>query len=128
MLENLSQDVGKLLDKRNAFFKKWIQRAGELAGKERELHRSLDPEVTTALKGKRLLVLDEVLKDIGFPDQHLVRDICAGFRITGWLRDSLLFPHRSKPPQYSVDALMRLCKGVSRSIFKSEINDASVGA
>ena len=44
----------------------------------------------------------------------------------------MIFPHRSKPPQYSVDALMRLSKGISRSIFKSvnseEVSDALVGA
>ena len=84
------------------------------------------------LKGKRLLVLEEILEDMGFPDRNLVKDICAGFRITGWLRDSMLFPHRSKPPQYSVDALMRMSKGISRNVFKSvnseENSDASVGA
>ena len=125
-------DVGQLLDKRNAFFKKWIKRAGELSSKEKDLHDSLDPEVAKVLKGKRLLVFEEILNEIGFPDKNLVRDICAGFRITGWLRDSMLFPHRSKPPQYAVDALMRLSKGISRSIFKSvnteEVSDASMGA
>ena len=91
MLENLSPDVGQLLDKRNAFFKKWIKRAGELSSKEKDLHDSLDPEVAKVLKGKRLLVFEEILNEIGFPDKNLVRDICAGFRITGWLRDSMLF-------------------------------------
>ena len=132
VLENLSPDIGKLLDKRNAFFNKWIRRAKELSGKERDLHNSLDPEIAKVLKGKRLLLFEEILKEIDFPDHHLVRDICAGFRITGWLRDSMIFPHRSKPPQYSVDALMRLSKGISRSIFKSvnseEVSDALVGA
>ena len=132
VLENLSKDIGKLLDKRNAFFKKWTRRAQELAAKEKDLHNSLDPEVAKVLKGKRLLLFEEILVDIGFPDRNLVKDICAGFRITGWLRDSTIFPHRSKPPQYSVDALMRLSKGISRSIFKSvnaeEVNDVVVGA
>jgi len=132
VLENLSLDRGKLLDRRNAFFRKWLTRASELASKEKDLHDALDPEVARVLQGKRLLVLEEILNDIGFPDRHLVKDICAGFRITGWLRDSMLFPHRSKPPQYSVDALLRLSKGISRSIFKSvnseEATDASVGA
>ena len=45
---------------------------------------------------------------------------------------SQIFPHRSKPPQYSVDALLRLSKGISRNIFKSvnseDASDASVGA
>ena len=47
------------------------------------------------------------------------------------MRDSILFPQRSKPPQYSVDALLRFLKGLSRSIFESvtfeEAIDASVG-
>ena len=123
---NLTREVGKLLDKRNAFFNKWIKRAGELAEKEKELHGSLDPEIAKVLK------VEEILKEIGFPDKHLVKDICAGFRITGWLRDSLIFPHRSKPPLYSVDALMRMSKGLSRSIFKSvaaeDSSEASTGA
>ena len=74
-----------------------------LSSKEAELHDQLDPEVAKVLKGKRLLLLEEILNEIGFPDKNLVKDICSGFRLTGWLRDSQLFPHRSKPPQYSAD-------------------------
>ena len=115
----------------NTSIRKWLKRASELASKEKDLHDSLDPEVARVLKGKRLLALEEILNDIGFPDRHLVKDICAVFRIIGWLRDSILFPHRSKPPQYSVDALLRFLKGLSRSIFESvnfeETIDASVG-
>ncbi|CAL1164077.1 unnamed protein product [Cladocopium goreaui] len=83
VLENLSPNLGKLLDRRNAFFRKWLKRASELASKEKDLTDALDPEVARVLKGKRLLVLEEILNDIGFPDRHLVKDICAGFRITG---------------------------------------------
>ncbi|CAL1165705.1 unnamed protein product, partial [Cladocopium goreaui] len=116
----------------NAFIRNWLKRASELASKEKDLHHSLDPEVARAQKGKRFLVIEEILNDIGFPDRHLAKDIWAVFLIVGWLRDSIFFPHRSKPPQYSVDALLRFLKGLCRSIFESvnpeEASDAPVGA
>ena len=65
----------------NASIRKWLKRASELASKEKDLHDSLDPEVARVLKGKRLLALEEILNDIGFPDRRLVKDICAVFRI-----------------------------------------------
>ena len=64
-----------------ASIRKWLKRASELASKEKDLHDSLDPEVARVLKGKRLLALEEILNDIGFPDRRLVKDICAVFRI-----------------------------------------------
>ena len=65
----------------NTSIRKWLKRASELASKEKDLHDSLDPEVARVLKGKRLLALEEILNDIGFPDRRLVKDICAVFRI-----------------------------------------------
>ena len=63
-----------------ASIRKWLKRASELASKEKDLHDSLDPldpEVARVLKGKKLLALEEILNDIGFPDRHLVEK--------GWL-------------------------------------------
>ena len=80
-----------------------LQRAGELPSKEAELHDPLDPEAAKVSRGKRLLLLEEILNEIGFPDKNLAKNICSGFRLTGWLRFSQLFPYRSKPPQYSAD-------------------------
>ena len=60
-------------------------------GSERALHSSLNPHCAAVLEGKRLLLFGEMLKDISYPDVHLIDDICEGFRITGWMRDSGCF-------------------------------------
>ena len=85
---------------------------------ERELHNSLEPHLQKVLAGKRLLVLQEILEDLEYPDKSLVSDIKKGFALTGWLPKSGVFPATTKRPSHSMEAAMRLAQGVNHSICK----------
>ena len=110
-------ETSTILANRAAWLKKWTLRAAQLSGAERALHQSLAPHCSAVLKGKRLLLFGEMLRDISYPDTHLVEDICAGFRVTGWLRDSGCFEKLPKQPSLTVTGLLGMSRGLNRSVL-----------
>ena len=70
----------------------------ELKAQESRLHRNLAPHARDVLKGKRLLLFQELLCNMEFPDATLVDDMQAGFRITGWLPDTNTRPTKVVVP------------------------------
>ena len=115
--QNMVGETSTILANRAAWLKKWTLRAAQLSGAERALHQSLAPHCSAVLKGKRLLLFGEMLRDISYPDTHLVEDICAGFRVTGWLRDSGCFEKLPKQPSLTVTGLLGMSRGLNRSVL-----------
>ena len=68
--------------------------------------------------GKRLLLMKEMLQDLGYPDKMLVDEICQGFKLSGWLPKSNVFPSSLKRPARSMDAVRNMAKGLNRNITK----------
>ena len=85
--------------------KSLLQRAQELKLQEHELHLGLEPHARDVLKGKRLLLLKEMLTSMNFGDCSLVYDIMQGFRITGWLPDTKLRPTKVVIPTLTAEDL-----------------------
>ena len=56
---NLNTDLKKVVKERNAWLKKWTDRARQLQSEENKLHDSLKPHCATVLKGKRLLLFGD---------------------------------------------------------------------
>ena len=115
---NLGLADDKLLKRRNAFLKHWVDRAKSLAQDEERLRSQMHPHIQDVLKGKRLLVYKEMLQAVGFPDEHLFHDIIEGFRLTGWMRDSGCFLKIPRPPTLTLEALWRLNRGLQESVLK----------
>ena len=104
-VESLS--CGELASLRCQFLHSLLQRAQELSTLERQLHAGLAPHCRSVLKGKRLLLLGELLTGLGHADVHLVADVCSGFRLTGWLRASRVMEPKLTAPTESADNLWR---------------------
>ena len=94
--------------KRAVFFAKWSKRASELKPREEALMQSGPAHVTDIMKGKNLLLLKEIWDDLEYPDKGLFDDLCNGFKLTGWLPKSGVFPSRIKHPEYVVQTLKTL--------------------
>ena len=88
---NFAGEQYLLMKRRLAYISKWSKRAMELVDQERALHGSLPEHLKGILRGKRLLLMGEMLQDAGYPDQKLVSDICGGFSVSGWLQQSRVF-------------------------------------
>ena len=82
---------------------KWSARAKELSAAEAKLHADLPGHLQHWLKGKRFLLLKEVLTELRFPDENLVDEICSGFTLHGWMTESDVFPKETKRPEYTLE-------------------------
>ena len=121
---NFGGDDYGLAKERAAFVWKWSNRAKELAEDEKRLHESLQPHLQHLLRGKRLLLLKEVLTSLNYPDTTLVDEISAGFTLHGWMQESNVFPKDLKRPEYSLDMVKNMAKGLNQMIF-SQVNATS---
>lgn len=72
--------------------------------------------MSALLRPKRLLLLKEMLEELEYPDVKLCEDISQGFRLSGWLETTGVFPPCVKQPQYSRETLLLLAKGLNMSI------------
>ena len=91
----------QLLRRRCLCLKDLLARATSLQKAEDELHSKMDPGTARVLKGKRLLLLESVLKDVQHPDLTLVQEIIKGFPLTGNAAESQVFVPESlgRPPE-----------------------------
>ena len=98
-------------------------------GRESEVLHSCPEHVEKIMKGKNLQLLREILSDLEYPDKTLVDDLCSGFKLTGWLPKSGVFPGRIKHPEYDVKTLKVLAKGLNKSILaqikNTEVDDVA---
>ena len=69
--QNFAGDLHSLVKERAAYLMKWTTRCKELESEEKLLHCSLEPHLQQVLRGKRLLVFQEMLNDLGYPDEKL---------------------------------------------------------
>ena len=72
--------------------RKWTTRASELGAQEKQLQSSLPHHRHKILRGKRFLVLKEMLSEMKFPDETLVDDIIRGFDSVGTAGGEGLLP------------------------------------
>ena len=122
--EVLSENFGDKLKEydltkhRANFLWKWSNRAKELAEDEQKLHDGLPEHLRLLLKGKRLLLLKEVLTDLQYPDVGVVDEIASGFTLHGWMVESHVFPKETKRPEYTLDMVKSMAKGLNKMIYK----------
>ena len=128
--QNFSEEPYKVIKERATFLKRWTHRCKELEAREKTLHNSLDPHLKEVLQGKRLLLMKEMLQDLGYPDTTLVDEICQGFKLSGWLPKSNVFPSSLERPARSMDAVRNMAKGLNRNITKqvASVQDAELAA
>ena len=88
----LSTGVAATRARRDSTLDKWQRWATELADEEAELHRSLHPSVAQAMKGKRMLLLRRILRDLHIPGaDRLFNLLKSGFPLVGPMEASGLF-------------------------------------
>eukprot|EP00435_Cladocopium_sp_Y103_P073476 s702_g43.t2 len=105
ILGNFHRPPHQLAKKRVDFIKKYTAIAKQLKPDELKLRLSMPPHIRKIMYGKRIALLGKMLADLDFPDTELVNDIARGFKLSGWMPDSNLFPRQVKAPKLTVDAL-----------------------
>ena len=91
----------------------------------------MPPHVRRVLQGKRLRLLEDLLRSIDYPDRHLCEDVRQGFSLTGWMRPSGDMESRLEPPCLSKQDLLRTSGArnqemwnLCRSTGSAELDDA----
>ena len=97
---NLTLGLVELAKHRIKTLDSWMQKARALQMRERDLHKKLNPKVARILKGKRLLVLEELAKDIGWPDERIHQELREGFKLTGRSPPSYIFKQEFSSGQH----------------------------
>jgi hypothetical protein len=106
-----------------------LSRAKELASDERKRKFNCDDIVKKVNSKKRLCLFKELLRSIDHPDLDIVEDLDKGFKLTGWLPPSNLFPKLSSPPQISTLTLESLgpCLNIA-AVNRCERNSSNENA
>ena len=110
LLENFREEQFELSKKRLDFIRKWSNRARELNDDEAKYHYSLPKHLQVILKGKRLLLLKEILQEIDYPDRDLVK------HISGWLPKSGIFPPELRRPEHDIETVKIMARGLNKMI------------
>ena len=115
--ENLFMDAAELSLLRCKELLKWTNRAAALTEAERKLKSEMPQHLSRLMKNKRLLLFQEMLESVGYPDRNLVRDISRGFRLTGWQEQTKVFPSCVKWPQFDLETLKKMAPGLNKVIL-----------
>ena len=125
LFEQLVSSPTDLCKARLLKMQRWRDRAKELEPFEAKLREAMHPQVRQVLAGKRLCLLEEMAKDIQWPDTELFAEIRSGFRLVGCLKPSGVFRVGGALGALSEDELMQQ-SAVRKADLLSKIAQAKV--
>eukprot|EP00435_Cladocopium_sp_Y103_P002221 s3673_g1.t1 len=95
---------------RTQTLKFWLKRSLELKEPETQLHEALHPNVAAVLKGKRILLWEEMLKAIKYGDMGVVDEFKRGATLTVPAEVTGLWPKKFTPANLTASALLSMAK------------------
>ena len=98
----------ELTSSRAKSLKFWIERAKELSESEAAFQASLHPGVRAVLRGKRLLLFQEMLKQASYYDMDVCNELTQGATLTGEAPRSGLWPSKFTPASMTEQELMKV--------------------
>ena len=102
------KSIHQLAIERTEEIRRWVNLAAGNADKESELKATLSPRIAEILKGKKLWLLDSLIRASGHEDLNLVEDIKKGFDLTGSLPRSGVFSHKFRPASMTCKDLRKV--------------------
>lgn len=95
----------EIAKRRLKFVAKWTSRAKALAADEIKLKNKMDPLVSEVVKNKRILLFEEMLKEVNFPDMGVVDELRNGASLTGDIPVTNMLPSKFVPPMLDESSL-----------------------
>ena len=103
---------------RREALQKWTARAKELEVQEQHLHDTMDPGVARVMQGKRILLLKEMMVDVGFPSAAaLAHHLATGFPLAGEYPVTEVFPESRRDALFAVQDLWRDRKSIRQEVL-----------
>ena len=84
---------------------KWNVLAKQLQGEEDGLKASMDPEVRSAVAGKRIVLFEKMLEASEFPDKGVSQELRLGANLVGEVPTTGVLPGKFVPATMTQDAL-----------------------
>ena len=116
--ENFHQPAHLLATKRIEFVKKYSALATSNKVEELKLRARMPEHIRKVMVGKRIALLGKMLEDLQFPDDNLVSDIVTGFKLSGWMPESKIFPRKVKNPTLTTDALVHSTASFNNKVWR----------
>ena len=91
--------------RRATTLKRWVNIAHKLEKDENMLKQNMEPGVESILRPKRILLLQTLASELGWPDKHLFEEIANRFKIVGLQEPSGVFDLEPRPPAFSPESL-----------------------
>ena len=129
LFEMLSTSKAELSKRRLQTLQQWRTWASELEGQERSLRASMHPHVAHVLRGKRLLLLEKLAGQIGWPDRRIHQEIREGFRLVGSAEASGIFKQQVRIAELTEDELMKQSSFLRPALIGKAnlVNDTELG-
>ena len=116
---NVNHDEATVARARAKFISMWTQRAIQLDCQEKALKESMDASLACAVRDKRILVFEEMLRATHFPDLGVVEELRAGSDLTGNIQPTGMLPGKFEPALISEE---ELCANAAR-VRKAAVNE-----
>eukprot|EP00435_Cladocopium_sp_Y103_P071320 s60_g37.t1 len=87
------------------FFQKWSSRAKDLEIDEEQMRSTMDPVVSSAVAGKRILLFEEMVKFYNYPDLTVVDELRLGSSLVGDVPTTSMLPTKFTPAVVTADSL-----------------------
>ena len=113
----------EIAKRRMKFLCKWNKRAKVLQREEDELKRRMDPEVSVAVRDKRILVFSEILQELQYPDLGVISELEHGAELVGEVPVTGMLPYRFSPSLMTVEELGSIAASV-----RPQFNSKGVGS
>ncbi|CAE7225469.1 unnamed protein product [Symbiodinium sp. CCMP2592] len=110
LIDNLLNSNVKQPDKGLHEVRRWTELRSDLSESQEVCKKEWPIHVAQVLDEKPTLLMDELLTQHDFPDRHLVKHMTQGFRLTGWVCRSGLFPFDPKPPASTLKSQLSMAK------------------
>ena len=98
-------DAHEVARSRAEFFLRWSARASQLSEAEKKLRNDMDPLVERAVRGKKILLFEEMLKHYEYPDMEVVNELKFGSPLTGDVPQTSMLPFKFTPSLLTREAL-----------------------
>ena len=118
-----SGDAFTVAKKRLRFVAKWTSRAKALMGDESTLKNQIDPLVANVTKDKKILLFEEMLREVEFPDMGVVEEMKAGASLTGDIPITNMLPCKFVPPLLDESSLAS-----QASLLRNNVQDHAVSS
>ena len=83
----------------------WLRRMAELKGEETKMKGTMDSDVALVLKHKNILLWEEMLTSLDYPDMGVVNELREGTDLVGRIAKTGLWPPKFQPACVTLDEL-----------------------